>query len=294
MSSKKKKPFKSRKFIFFFVIALVGFPILIYNSRKVPEPGSDVRVTKIPAEVKKVLASKSQNSEIKVRVPILLYHYVEYVQDRNDTIRQKLDIPPYIFLSQLKTLKNAGYTFINSSDLGNALSGKEKLPKNPIMLTFDDGYMDFYTDVYPILEKEDAKAVEYVIPDFLNRPNFMFTFQLQQLAKSPLIEIGAHTMDHVWLKGVASKSAQYEISQSRKELQNITGQAVDSFAYPYGAFDQQAINFVEKAGFTNAVSTIPGIEDTNHTRYFLYRIRPGYRTGQELLSFLKQDTFKLW
>ena len=294
MSSKKKKSFKSNAFLPLFVIALIGLPILIYNSRRVPEPGSDVKVTKLPPEFKKVLTAAPKNEQVMVRVPILLYHYVEYVQDKKDTTRQKLDITPYAFLSQIETLKKAGYTFINASDLSAALSGKTKLPQKSVMLTFDDGYMDFYTNVFPILKKEQVKAVEYVIADFLNRPNFMFTFQLQQIAKSPFVEIGAHTMDHVWLKGMTKNMAWFEINQSRKDLQKITGLPVNSFAYPYGAFDQQAVSFVKDAGFSTAVSTLPGVEEGSVNRYFLYRIRPGYRTGQNLLDYLSQDNFKQW
>lgn len=285
----------SRRIIVFLIIIFAfGSPFLIYNLRKVPEPGNEVYVTEIPPDVKKVLSTESAIPEITIRVPILLYHYVEYVQDKNDKTRQSLNIPPNILTSQIESLKSAGYTFINASELSSALEGKTKLPDKVVMLTFDDGYMDFYTNVFPILKAEQIKAVEYVVPDFLNRPNFMFTFQLKEIAKNPLVEIGAHTMDHVWLKGATKNKTEYEISQSRKELQSITDLPIDSFAYPYGAFDQQAIGIVKSAGFTNAVSTIPGIEHTRYTRYFLYRIRPGYRTGQDLLKFLKQETFKPW
>lgn len=294
MRFKKKKPFKGKAVLFLLLITLIGFPPLFYYSREVPEPGNEVYVTELPQDVRNVLGATSTGSEVKVRIPILLYHYIEYVQDKNDKTRQSLNIPPYILQEQIETLKNAGYTFINADDLSLALSGKIKLPKNVVMLTFDDGYMDFYTDAYPIIKKEGVKAVEYVVADFLNRPNFMFTFQLREIAKNPLVEIGAHTMDHVWLKGMASKSAEFQISQSRKDLQDITGLPINAFAYPYGAFDEQAITLTKNAGFTSAVSTIPGIEDTIHTRYFLYRIRPGYRTGKDLLNFLKQDTFKPW
>lgn len=275
-------------------VFIISLPVLFYYSRKVPEPGNEDYVTEIPADVKKVLGAQSVSPEVKIRVPILLYHYIEYVQDKNDKIRQSLDIPPDILTSQIETLKNAEYSFINAHDLVLALQGKLKLPQNVVMLTFDDGYMDFYTDAYPILKKEQVKAVEYVVADFLNRPNFMFTFQLQEIAKDPLVEIGAHTMDHVWLKGMVRQNAEYQIAESRKDLQNITKLPIESFAYPYGAFDQQAISIAREAGFTNAVSTVPGVDNTTDTRYFLYRIRPGYRTGEDLLSFLKQDTFKPW
>jgi hypothetical protein len=66
---------------------------------------------------------------------------------------------------------------------------------------------------------------------------------------------------------------------------------VDSFAYPSGFFDLQAIDEVKKAGFTNAVSTMPGIEVNQLNRYILYRLRPGHRTGQELLNYISSSPF---
>ncbi len=273
-------------------IVLVS-PLVFYESRRIPTPaGEDIMV--LPQDVSKILGAKSTKPQVSVRVPILLYHYVEYVKDKNDTFRQKLNITPDILMTQIETLKNGGYTFINSTDLTNALSGKIKLPKKVVMLTFDDGYMDFYTDVFPILKKEDAKAVQYVISDFLNRPNFMFSFQLQEIAKNPLVEIGAHTLDHVWLKGMAKETAVYQITQSKKDLENMINHPVNSFAYPFGAFDEQAIELTRNAGFTNAVSTVPGIEQTNNSQYFLYRLRPGYRTGQDLLDYLESNSFRAY
>ncbi len=266
-------------------------PLLVYQSRGIEAPaGEDVLA--LPVEISKVLGAKNTKEQVSVRVPILMYHYVEYVQDKNDTFRQKLNITPDTLTAQIETLKDAGYTFINSSDLSSALSGKTKLPSKVVMLTFDDGYMDFYTDVFPIIKKENVKVVEYVISDFLNRPNFMFGFQVQEIAKSPLVEIGAHTVNHLWLKGLPRETVQYQIGKSRKDLENMINASVYSFAYPYGAFDEQAIDLVRSAGFTNAVSTVPGVEHTNNSQYFLFRLRPGYRTGKELTNYLESNSFK--
>jgi len=282
---------KAKLLIVLFV--LLVSPLVFYESRRIPPPGGE-DIMALPVEINKVLGAKNTNPQVSVRVPILIYHYVEYVKDKNDTFRQKLNIPPHVLTSQVETLKDAGYTFINATELANALSDKQKLPKKVVMLTFDDGYMDFYTDVFPILKKENVKAVEYVITDFLNRPNFMFTLQVQEIAKNPLVEVGDHTVNHTWLKGIAKSQAEYEVSQSKKDLENIIKAPVYSFAYPYGAFDEQAIEAVKNAGFTNAVSTVPGIVHTNNSEYFLYRLRPGYRTGKDLLDYLEGNSFKAY
>jgi len=292
---KYKKSSHQLGFISIFVIlfAVLGL-FVFYQSRRIPELGEESQITMLPQEMLSVLGTKTgpQLFEKQERVPVFLYHYIEYVKD--DPGRQKLTVPPNIFISQIETLKNAGYTFITPNDLMDDLLGKTKLPEKLVILTFDDGYMDFYTDVFPILKKENVKGVAYIVPNFLNRPNYMFTFQLKEVAKSPLVEIGAHTMNHVWLKGISKATAKYEISQSKKSLADMLHLSINSFAYPYGALDQQAVDLVKNAGYTNAVSTIPGIVQTEQNKFFLYRLRPGYRRGEELIKFLSQKDFQPW
>jgi len=299
MARKKKKKYRKtsckKGFISLFIILFTVFGLfMFYQSRRVPELGDEALVTVLPKDLQNVLGTKTgpEFSEKQIRVPVFLYHYIEYVKD--DPERQKLTIPPHVLISQIETLKNAGYTFITPDDLMGDFYTKENLPEKLVVLTFDDGYMDFYTDVFPILKKENVKAIAYIVVDLLNRPNYMFTFQVKEIAQSPLVEIGSHTMNHTWLKGISRESAKYEISQSRKSLQDMLNLPVNSFAYPYGAFDQQTVNLVREVGYTNAVSTIPGIAQTIQNKFFLYRLRPGYKTGEDLIKFLAQKDFKAW
>jgi peptidoglycan/xylan/chitin deacetylase (PgdA/CDA1 family) len=262
----------------------------------------EVQQNKIPSDVRQwvnqggVLGA-STNDEFVVKVlpkdihvPILMYHYVEYVQDKGDTIRRSLDITPYTLEEEIKTLLANGYTFMTNAEVAKALDGTLLLPRKPIVLTFDDGYRDFYTDAYPILKKYNVKATEYIISGFLGYPNNMDAWMVKQIAADGLVEIGAHTVDHSWLKGIADTTLSYEVNQSKKTLEDLIGKPVVSFAYPYGAFDVAAIRTVSSAGFTSAVSTIPGNDQFQIHRYFLYRLRPGGRTGEDLLSWLNGIT----
>lgn len=293
--TKKSKTFSHKLgFISLLIVSLAVLGLfLFYQSRTVPELGDESLVTVLPQELQNALGIKIDLRifEKQIRIPILLYHYIEYI--KNDSRRQKFTTPPNILKAQIETLKDAGYTFITPDDLMNDLSGKIILPEKLVILTFDDGYIDFYTNVFPILKKENVKATVYIVPDLLNSPNYMLTFQVKEIAKSLLVEIGSHTMNHVWLKGASKKTAEYEIAQSRKNLADMVALPINSFAYPYGALDQQAINIVREAGYTNAVSTIPGIMQAMQNKFFLYRLRPGYKIGGELIHFLAQKDFKV-
>ncbi len=267
-----------------FVVLVTVFPVHVKNRE----------VSRLPKQIEKRLASQQASSSATLRVPILMYHYVEYVTDERDTIRKSLALTPHVFEKQLQTLVNDGYTFITTKDLADVLDEKAKLPAKPIILTFDDGYGDFYTDVFPLLKKHNVKAVTYIVPGVLDKLNYMTSSQAAEVAKSDLVEIGAHTVHHAWLKGMGKEQATYEIGESKKMLEANYGKPVVSFAYPYGAFDSQAADIAKQVGFRTAVSTVPGIESSKNNQYFLYRIRPGGRTGQDFLNFLSQSSFKAW
>jgi len=239
---------------------------------------------KLPAEVKKQLSFASPSATFKV--PILMYHYIEYVQDKRDTIRQSLNINPDIFESQIKTLQDEGYTFMLARELGEVLDGKRTLPEKPILITIDDGHWDLDTVILPILKKYNIKATAYVIPGFTGGSDFMTETQIEDVIKSGLIEIGAHTVHHIGLKGRLLKTVKYEVEQSKKMLEDTYHIPVTTFAYPSGFFDLQAIQVVKDAGFITSMSTIPGTQVNQENRFFLYRLRPGRRTGQIFLDWL--------
>ncbi len=230
-------------------------------------------------------------AEVVLRVPILMYHYVEYVKDKNDKTRISLNTPPEVLEQEIKTLSDAGYTFMTTGELADCLEGKVQLPPKPVVLTFDDGYRDFYTYAYPILKKYHAKATQYVISGFLGQSNHLLVSQLQEIAKDGLVEIGAHTVRHMWLKGLPLKVVSSEVFQSRVALEQLIKKPVISFAYPFGAFDNQTIEIVKAAGFRTSVSTLPGVEQTQINKFFLFRLRPGGRVGQRLLNLLNQKTY---
>lgn len=258
-------------------------------------------VYQMPEDVKNALAQQASTGTSilgvhkdgpVVHIPILMYHYIEYVQDQKDTIRKSLNIVPATFDKQLQTMVEGGYTFLTASDVANILDGVQKTPEKGVVLTFDDGYRDFYTDAYPILKKYHARAVAYVVPGFLGKANNLDKWMLEEIAKSGLIEIGAHTVNHKYLTALSEIQAKQEIEDSKLQLEQELDTPITSFAYPYGAFNLKMINLVRQAGFRLALSTLPGAElDPDH-KFFLVRVRPGYRTGPELLNYLQGSYYK--
>lgn len=244
---------------------------------------------RIPSDVRRQMRKQALASpSATLSIPILMYHYVEYVKDKRDTIRQGLNVNPNIFEEQLITLRKNDFTFMTAREVAAVLDGDMDLPKNPILLTFDDGHWDLATDVLPLLIKYKIKATAYVVPGLLGGSDYLTRDQLKKVADSGLVEIAAHTVHHVALKGKPETVVRDEVEGSKRMLEEFLQIKVVSFAYPYGSFDQKAIEVVKQAGFTNAVSTISGVEQGLVNRFFLFRLRPGTRVGGSLLVSLKE------
>lgn len=306
MVKKRKQGGKKRntKDLVILLIILIACGLLLYRFFLIKSDsslnGSEIRERSqktIPLDVKQEIDQQRKLYDLTTlptfRVPILMYHYIEF-QDKDDKIRASLTTNPYTLEEQIKTLKKANYTFMTAGELADVIAGKKQLPKKPIVLTFDDGYRDFYTYAYPILKTHNVPATQYVITGYLNNPNHLTVPELQEIATNGLIEIGDHTVGHDWLKEKPFQEVSFQVGQSKKDLEKLIGKRVVSFAYPYGAFDLQAAKIVDATGYTNAVSTIPGIIQSHENEFFLYRLRPGGRTGEDLLYFLEQTKFKAY
>ncbi len=227
----------------------------------------------------------------QLAIPILMYHYVEVVKDRGDTIRESLDILPSTFDHEISALISNGYTFITPATINEILDGKKSLPQKPVILSFDDGYGDFYTDVLPTLKKYHVKAVAYIISGVLDRPNYMTSDQLREVIKSGLVEIGCHTVNHPNLKFVSDDVARSEITGCVNDLKEEFGVSVVSFAYPYGGYRPGLFPILAAAGLKNATTTELGMMESKNNIYQIPRIRPGGRTGQDLVYFLEKHSF---
>ncbi len=251
--------------------------------------------TDIPSEVEELVTNQKKLQALTylptLRIPILMYHYVEYVKDEKDTTRIALNTYPHVLASQIETLKEANYTFLTIKQAVKLLNGQGVLPLNPVVLTFDDGYRDFYTDAYPILKKYNVAATQYVVSGFFNDPNYMTDEMVREIATDGLVEIAAHSETHPWLADKDNDFLNKEVLESKKKLEKIIGAEIVSFAYPYGSFDLKAIQLAKKAGYTSAVSTVPGIMHNQDSKYFLYRLRAGKRVGEELLNWISGSKF---
>lgn len=251
--------------------------IIPYNIQKTYEPES----FNTPNILYSTIIKKSY------RIPIITYHYVENVKDPGDTIRKSLNIIPFVFDKEMQALSENHYQTIFTKDIPKIISNEIPYASKSVALTFDDGYEDFYTDAFPILKKYKLKATIFVVYNFIGQKGFMSEKQIKELIDSHLVEVGGHTMDHVYLKLLPKNIVINQVTEGKKALEKMFKIKIESFAYPYGVFDKTTIDAVRSAGYTNAVSEISDIRQSNINLLYLSRIRAGSFSYDNIIKFLE-------
>jgi len=258
-------------FSYLFHLFLKKPPAIIKRGEEIIAPYYEKKSFTIPSELK----VEKKVKEKKLKIPIIMYHYVEYITDINDLVKKRLDINPYTFEQELNSLKNNGWQTYFIKDIPDIISEKTKISSQSVVLTFDDGYEDFYSVVFPLLKKYQLKATIYLIYDFIGRKGFLTKQEVEEIVKSGLVEIGSHTLNHYYLKYLPTSTQRKQISESKKKIEDDFGIKVSTFAYPYGAFSQETINLVKEASYSAAVSVIRGAYQSKNNLFYLSRIRAG-------------------
>ena len=227
-----------------------------------------------------------------LKVPILLYHYVEDNTDERDFLRTSMATRPYFFEIQMKYLSFSGYTAISPSDLKSAFDGDTNLPEKPVIISFDDGFRDYYYNAFPVLKKYNLHAIVYMIANHIGRSGNLTVEMLREMVDSGVFELGSHTLNHVWLSQVGQGEARREIFESKKVLSDIFNYPVKHFAYPGGFEAPWVVNLVREAGYETAVTTKMGIIQTPDKILSLKRVRVGNLNEVEFTSLLGGERFK--
>lgn len=207
----------------------------------------------------------------EVFVPILMYHHIRVNPKPNDPVWASLNVTPDLLNSELNYLSTNGFHVISLDDLYAVLNG-EPLPSKPIVLTFDDGYSNFFETAYPLLKKYNMKATEFVITEVETAPAYLSWGQIEEMSKSGLIDFGAHTQHHPFLTSLSQATARREITVSKSELETHVGKPVRWFAYPYGSYNDFVVNETKNAGYVGAVTTNYGAVISKDKLFLLPRI----------------------
>jgi len=207
-------------------------------------------------------------------VPILMYHHVMDVAAAKATGASGLNVPPKIFQEQMDYLQQKGYQVV---DLDEMLTGikNNSLPKKAVVLTFDDGYRDFYENAYPVLKEKNFKATLFVISQYVGGERYVSWEQLREMMASGLVLLGDHTLNHPSLPSLSKEQEFNQIVSAKKIIEENTGAKVSFFAYPYGSSNANAKQVLKENGFLGAVTTVSGETQCLGLPYDWQRIRIG-------------------
>ncbi len=228
-------------------------------------------------------------------LPVLMYHGLT----ENNSRQNRYMISPALFEQDLKYLRSKGYTTIFASELISYIRNGSSLPAKPVILTFDDGYLNNYTYAYPLLKKYKMKALispigisadeaeneKYRSPEWSQCK----WSELREMVRSGCVELGNHTYDLHKLtagkKGATRRSGESDIEYKQRLSEDIlsaqnriekeTGKKPESFVYPFGAKSEGSDNVIRSLGFSaifdceNKINTISSQEDLYRLHRFL-------------------------
>lgn len=186
------------------------------------------------------------------RVPVLMYH---------DVLPRKevfFDVTPAEFEAHLQAIRDNGLTPIHLDQLVAHLATGAPLPPKPVLLSFDDGYLGHYEHVYPLLKQYGYPGVFAIytgkVERNYGRPGLTWA-QLREMAADPLVAIASHSITHPKnLADLDDPELRWEVTESKRILEEKLGVSVKHFVYPEGNYDERVKAAVRQAGYRSALT----------------------------------------
>lgn len=264
-----KRPFPKRRFLLALLL-LCAFAIL--NIRSQPQG----------------------NTYFRDQVAVLIYHHIDKQAQSGGTIT------PALFQEQLSRLQRNGFHFITLQEFKRFMEG-DSVPPNAVLVTFDDGYESFYTEAYPVLNALSVPAVHFIITKDLDQPPASGT--LPSLTSKQILELTgcgdryeiqshsdslhAKKSNKAYLTNRLPTGREEEteaehhdrvvgdIRKSFEKLKPLESHPVDSFAYPFGIYNRQTLEWMQEAGVRFAFTVQPGIVSRDMDKLQIPRINAG-------------------
>lgn len=251
----------------------------------------------------------------KTAIPVLMYHHVNPEGDF-------INIKPLIFEKQIRFLKRHGFTALHTDELLMILKGQKQSPKKPVMITFDDGWLDNWQFAFPILKKYDMKAVIFVITSLISEGGKRNRFdegnlvslpsheechrmieagrgsevmlswdEVREMEASGLIDIQSHTHTHQkWDKLYTDSNKQTEVLSedlrlSKKIVEERLGKQCKALCWPWGRYNSAYIDMAKSAGYELLFTTEKGTNTVDSDPFKIKRLVIGNMSG---LSFRKK------
>lgn len=213
-----------------------------------------------------------------------MYHSISEGAENDRHPYYRTRTTPEIFTAQMRFLKEQHYTVLPLKEVKSYLEGREQVSGKLVAITFDDGFKDFYTEAFPVMQKCGFTGTVFLPTSFigssdlsLNGIKHLTWEEVRELHRYG-IEFGSHTMTHPTLSLLKKEDVKAELRGSKEAIEDKLGVGVESFSYPF-AFPEEDKNFIrflretlEKYGYNYGVSTMLGRVSIGDNGYFMKRL----------------------
>ncbi len=233
--------------------------------------------------ISKTFAQDIQEIAAGPKILVLNYHQVQ-------DVFTSLSMPPKLFDEQMNYLVTHGYVSITPDELYSGLTGEMELPPKPVLITFDDGYADNYTNAFPILQAYGMRATIFVIPAFVGKKNYLTWEQLREMELGG-VTVESHTLNHRKLEELPDDEIRSELLNSKLVLEENLGHAVEFLAYPTGTYNLHIASIAKDVGYKGAFTIKYGNVDLGSNLFALARV-PIFQTAATMKDFYERIEYR--
>ena len=261
-------------------------------------------------QIKSTYSVPASREVFSLKLPVIMYHGFTEGKNVSTYVLKSDDLEKDIVY-----LRDMGYEFVDTKDLIDFYEAGTPLPEKPVMLTFDDGYLNNYVFAYPILQKYQAKAVISPIasrvdyqsenPDSNTAYAQLNWDQIREMSESGLCDIqnhsyNMHTIDKE-RKGSARVNGETEYNYRRifyddlKKAHNVikatTGKSPSAYAYPFGSISAETRSLLICSGYKISFTCNEGINTLTNDKNCLFMLKRYNRTPEKSVEeFLESNS----
>jgi len=188
-----------------------------------------------------------------------MYHYISQPPPDADIYRVDLSVTPENFREQMTYLAENGYTPIDLYQLSAATTSQMDLPEKPVLLTFDDGYLDNYENAFPILQEFGFTGTFFIITELADQgaEGYANWEQLEEMAAAGM-RIESHTKSHPDLTTLSRDGIIYQVLGSQETIAAHIGYQPRYLCYPGGRYNEETMQILAELDLWGAVTTQGG------------------------------------
>ena len=228
----------------------------------------------------KVQETDFESLSFEKNVSILMYHYVEPETSAQSSMRRSLSVTPENLAKQARWLYENDFKTLTLSQYFALVAEGDDIPAKSVIMTFDDGYIDFFENAAPILNRYNMTATIFIIADSVGYPAYMDWDQIKILSEQGF-EFGSHSMSHPNLRTLQEEALAEELVESKQKIEEKIGKSVNFLCYPMGFFDKRAEDATRDAGYKGGITTVNGYMVSNKNMYEIPRFRITHTMSEE-------------